>query len=209
MISTACCVSTVRSTAAFADGGACLVNSKASSRALTAEEVAAQTGIILVAGQDTTVRSDLPMIILITVPHLQTNTIAFGLVELAKQPYLQEQLRNEIHSSLGASRTPAYGSMPLLNAFIKVEQLNFCMLDGNGKLSIMQELLRLYPAEPLTDRIALEDTVLPLTESITSPEGETISQIPVRKGQIVTLGIGSYQRYACQVLDMFAVEHGY
>ncbi|KAF8217266.1 cytochrome P450 [Mycena galopus ATCC 62051] len=135
-----------------------LLNSKASSRALSAEQIIEQTGLILTAGQDTT-----------------ANTMTFGLVELAKQPDLQEQLRNEIHSTLAASRTPAYDSMPLLNAFIK-------------------EVLRMYPGEPITDRIALENMVLPLADSITSSRGETISHILIRKGQSVTLGIGSYQR---------------
>ncbi|KAJ7893045.1 cytochrome P450 [Mycena leptocephala] len=49
--------------------------------ALTEDEIIAQTGMILAAGQDTT-----------------TNTLAFGLWELARAPELQEKLRAEIHS---------------------------------------------------------------------------------------------------------------
>ncbi|KAJ7928380.1 hypothetical protein B0H13DRAFT_1860575 [Mycena leptocephala] len=68
--------------------------------ALTEEEIAAQTALILEAGQDTT-----------------ANTLAFGLLELARAPELQEKPRAEIHS-MGGSK--AYDSMPLLNVFIKV-----------------------------------------------------------------------------------------
>ncbi|KAJ7136315.1 cytochrome P450 [Mycena crocata] len=99
-----------------------------------------------------------------------TNTLVFGFVELAKNPEFQEQLRAEIHANRGKV---AYDNMPLLNAFIK-------------------ETLRVYPAEPLSDRVALQDTVIPLAESITTSAGERITQIPVRKGQVVTMGISSF-----------------
>jgi cytochrome P450 len=48
--------------------------------------------------------------------------VAFGLLELARVPELQEKLRAEIHSSHENARPSsiAYDSMPLLNAFIKV-----------------------------------------------------------------------------------------
>ncbi|KAJ7325896.1 cytochrome P450 [Mycena albidolilacea] len=106
-----------------------------------------------------------------------TKTIALGLWELAKDPKFQEMLRAEIHSSLGEAghRNGTYDEMPLLNAFIK-------------------ETLRFYPAEAFTERIVVHDTVIPLSESITTSTGEQMSQIPVTKGQIVIVGIASYQR---------------
>jgi cytochrome P450 len=53
--------------------------------------------------------------------YCQANSIAFGLLELARQPDLQEKLRGEINSFLGANaRNVTYDNMPLLNAFIKV-----------------------------------------------------------------------------------------
>jgi len=104
------------------------------------------------------------------------NTLTFGLLELARHPEFQDKLRTEIHSALGVgSGNIAYDSIPLLNAFIK-------------------ETLRLYPALPMEDRIALEDVVIPLSESINTSTGEHISQVPIRKGQLVNLAIGSYQR---------------
>ncbi|KAJ7238826.1 cytochrome P450 [Mycena haematopus] len=106
------------------------------------------------------------------------NALSFGLLELARHPDFQHKLRTEIRSSRGAgSGNPAHDSMPLLNAFIK-------------------EILRLYPGLPLSDRVAVRDTVIPLAESITTTTGERISQIPVVKGQLVTVAIASYQRLA-------------
>ncbi|KAJ7159039.1 cytochrome P450 [Mycena crocata] len=128
---------------------------------LSEEDVAAQTGILLLAGQETT-----------------ANTIGFALWELARHPDFQEKLRAEIHTIRGAAvniNTVALENMPLLNAFIK-------------------ETLRLYPAVPISDRVALQDTVIPLGESIVTSTGEQINQIPVQKGQLVSLAIGAYQR---------------
>ncbi|KAJ7113165.1 cytochrome P450 [Mycena epipterygia] len=128
-------------------------------KGLSDDEVAAQTGILLLAGQDTT-----------------SNTLAFALLELAKHPEFQDKLRAEIHSTLGTGHTNvAYDSMPFLNALIK-------------------ETLRLYPAVAIMDRITVRDTVIPLAESITTSTGERISEILVRKGQLVTLALAAYQR---------------
>ncbi|KAJ7883949.1 cytochrome P450 [Mycena leptocephala] len=128
--------------------------------ALTGEEIAGQTAIILIAGQDTT-----------------ASTLSFALLELAKAPELQDKLRAEIHSTLGAARagSVSYDSMPLLNALIK-------------------ETLRMYPATTISDRTTLEDSVIPLASSIMTSTGEHISQISVRKGQLLQLGLASYNR---------------
>jgi len=127
--------------------------------ALTVEELVAQTGIITVGGQDTV-----------------TNTLAFGLLELARHSEFQEKLRAEIQSSLrGSTQTFVYDSMPLLNAFVK-------------------ETLRFYPAGALQERIAVQDMVIPLTDGIKTSTGELINHIPVRKGQVLTMAIASYQR---------------
>ncbi|KAJ6629771.1 cytochrome P450 [Mycena sp. CBHHK59/15] len=107
------------------------------------------------------------------------NTLALGLVELSRAPEFQEKLRAEVHSTLGYTRSAevAYDGMPLLNAFIK-------------------EILRLYPVEAIVDRQAVQDTIIPLTDSLTTLNGNRVSEVSVRKGQIVTLAIASYQRCA-------------
>ncbi|KAJ7323211.1 cytochrome P450 [Mycena albidolilacea] len=128
-------------------------------KSLTEEDIVGQTAVLMLAGQETT-----------------ANTLAFGLVELAKNPELQETLRTEIHATLstGGSNV-AYDSMPLLNAFIK-------------------EALRMFPALPFPERKAVQDTVIPLSESIALKTGQRINQVPVRKGQTVFVGIASYQQ---------------
>ncbi|KAJ7635237.1 cytochrome P450 [Roridomyces roridus] len=102
------------------------------------------------------------------------NTLAFGLTELARNIEFQDALRREIHASHGGGDV-AYNNMPLLNAFIK-------------------ELLRLYPVLAMEERMVAEDTVIPLMDSITTSTGERLSEVPVRKGQIIFLGIAAYQR---------------
>ncbi|KAJ6527421.1 cytochrome P450 [Mycena capillaripes] len=125
------------------------VQSESTKKEMTEEAIVAQTSIILVAGQDTT---------------------------LARDPHFQDQLRAEIQSNLGANpHNVAYDGMPLLNAFIK-------------------ETLRLYPAAALEERVALADAVIPITEGIRTSMEQVITQIPVRKGQLVTLAIASFQR---------------
>ncbi|KAF8187881.1 cytochrome P450 [Mycena galopus ATCC 62051] len=132
---------------------------KPDTRTLSDEDLVNQIAVILIAGQETV-----------------TNTIAFGLLELARHPELQDKIRAEIHSTVGDTvHNVAYDAMPLLNAFIK-------------------ETLRLYPAEALRDTVATQDTIIPLAKSIITTTGECLNQIPIRKGQLVTMAIASYQR---------------
>ncbi|KAJ7256287.1 cytochrome P450 [Mycena rebaudengoi] len=104
----------------------------------------------------------------------QANTLAFALCELAKDPDFQARLGAEINSS-PAIESGNYDNLPLLNAFIK-------------------ETLRMYPAESITEVMVLEDTSLPLTYGLTSTSGEKIAELPKRKGQVICLAIGSYNR---------------
>ncbi|KAF7375603.1 Cytochrome P450 [Mycena sanguinolenta] len=135
------------------------LNSEDSKESLSTEDIAGQTSIIMIAGGETT-----------------ANTLAFGLVELAKNPELQDSLRAEIHATLSnGRRNIAYDNMPLLNAFIK-------------------EALRIFPTVPFPERVAVQDTTIPLSEEITLKTGQRTDRIPVRKGQLVMLGIASYQR---------------
>ncbi|KAJ6473420.1 cytochrome P450 [Mycena vitilis] len=131
----------------------------ATKKTLRPEDLVAQTSLILLAGQDTT-----------------SNTLAFGLLELARRPELQNELRAEIHSTVSSSGgSVVYDNMPLLNAFIK-------------------ETLRMYPAAALSERVALQDTVVPLAEPIITSSGKKIDAIPVSKGQVFMLGVAAYQR---------------
>ncbi|KAJ7713281.1 cytochrome P450, partial [Mycena metata] len=101
----------------------------------------------------------------------------FALLELARAQGFQEELRRELHTAMDHGTSAiAYDSMSLLNALIK-------------------ETLRMYPAEALAPRIALQDTALP-TGGVKTLAGDQVFHIPVRKGQLVTLGIASYQQFA-------------
>ncbi|KAK7007965.1 cytochrome P450, partial [Favolaschia claudopus] len=121
-------------------------------------DILAQTSLLLLAGQDTT-----------------ANTLTFGFIELARNVDFQEQLRAEIHASLGSGDANTYDSMPLLNAFIK-------------------EVLRMYPPLAVSERLATEDVILPLSEPIITSQGTQISEIPILKGQVVYMGTAQYQR---------------
>ncbi|KAJ6492127.1 cytochrome P450 [Mycena sanguinolenta] len=124
-------------------------------RKLTDDEITAQTSILLVAGHETT-----------------ANTLAFGLLELARNPEFQKKLREELSNRQG---NIVYDSLPLLNAFVK-------------------EVLRVYPAGACRERVALRDDIIPLSEGIVTTAGQHLTQIPIRKGDQVVLGLASYQR---------------
>ncbi|KAK7037067.1 cytochrome P450 [Favolaschia claudopus] len=120
------------------------------------------------------------------------NTLAFRMLELAQRPELQARLREEIYTTLStAGSSVQYDNMPLLNAFIKASlSLPFQNLQEIREF----ETLRMYPAAALSERVALEDSVIPLATPITTRSGKTIDAIPVGKGQVVMLGVAAYQR---------------
>ncbi|KAJ6481549.1 cytochrome P450 [Mycena vitilis] len=125
--------------------------------ALSADEIVAQTGILLLGGQDTT-----------------ANTLSWGLIELARNPEFQQELRTEILSSTSGGIVD-YDSLPMLNAFIK-------------------ELLRFHPAGAIQERVAIQDTVLPLADGIRTSTGELTRELELIRGQVVMIAVASYQR---------------
>ncbi|KAJ6454980.1 hypothetical protein C8R45DRAFT_767233, partial [Mycena sanguinolenta] len=56
------------------------------------------------------------------------------------------------------------------------------------------EVLRLYPAFPLSERVATEDCILPLSQPMETTTGVEISELPIKKGQCVYVAIASYKR---------------
>ncbi|KAJ7666358.1 cytochrome P450 [Mycena rosella] len=77
--------------------------SEAKKNTISEKELAAQTAIILIAGQDTT-----------------ANTLVFGLLELARDSEFQQKLRAEVRAARSTRCPMTYDTLPLLNAFIKV-----------------------------------------------------------------------------------------
>lgn len=57
------------------------------------------------------------------------------------------------------------------------------VFDGLG-YSPQAPRLRLHPAAPRTDRVALEDDVIPLSNPIHLSDGRTINALPVKAGQV-------------------------
>ncbi|KAF9259689.1 cytochrome P450 [Marasmius fiardii PR-910] len=102
------------------------------------------------------------------------NAIAWALFELAKHPGWQDQIREELNDSI-QDMDSRLDKLEYLNAHIK-------------------ETLRFYPGAPLTERVAFEDTVLPLSQPITTTSGRVISDLPIQKGQIIHIGVGAYNR---------------
>ncbi len=52
----------------------------------------------------------------------------------------------------------------------------------------------MFPALPYMERVATKDDVLPLQTPITTPDGRTITEIPISKGQIIVLPIIAMNR---------------
>lgn len=125
------------------------------------------------------------------------NTVNWALLELARHSEIQQRLRHEIwakQSDLGHEiGVVDLDSMPYLQAVVKV--LVYCwfqrfLID----LTIHQETLRYHPVLPVTHRDASRDDVLPLSKPIRLTTGEVLHELPIPKGQKLTLSIAGYNR---------------
>ncbi|TFK82927.1 cytochrome P450 [Polyporus arcularius HHB13444] len=92
-------------------------------------------------------------------------SLSFTLLELARHPEVQQRLREEIRT---VGRDLNYDD---------VQRLEF--LDA-----VVKEGLRLHPASPQTERVALRDDVIPLSKPIRTPSGETLSSVRIKAGQV-------------------------
>lgn len=101
----------------------------------------------------------------IMVGHETTScTVSFTLLELARHPAVQQKLRQEIRD-LSDFSYDNIQSLPYLDA-------------------VCREGLRIHPAAPRTERIALEDDVIPLSQPLTTVDGKTVSSIAIKAGQV-------------------------
>ncbi|KAI0716690.1 cytochrome P450 [Earliella scabrosa] len=92
-------------------------------------------------------------------------SLSFTLLELARRPEIQQRLREEIRQ---VGRDLSYED---------IQRLEF--LDA-----VVKEGLRLHPASPQTERVALRDDVIPLSQPITTPSGETLTSVRIKAGQV-------------------------
>ncbi|KAG8897481.1 hypothetical protein FRB99_008122 [Tulasnella sp. 403] len=97
-------------------------------------------------------------------------TLNYTLMELARNKDVQDKLRQEILDFQGSGP----GGQPTYDEF----QSKLPYLDAVAK-----ESLRVYPPASHTERVAQRDDVLPLRFPITTPEGEELTSIRIKKGQ--------------------------
>ncbi|KAJ7124478.1 cytochrome P450 [Mycena epipterygia] len=88
------------------------------------------------------------------------------LVELAKNPTIQEKLRDELQQNGNIS-------------YAQISRLLYLH-------AVVYEALRLHPPIGETTRVAVEDDVIPLSSPVTTKSGETVTSINVAKGTVVT-----------------------
>ncbi|KAF8906098.1 cytochrome P450 [Mucidula mucida] len=108
------------------------------------------------------------------------STLSWVLYELSRHPEDQARCRQEIaelRQRVGdvPFSTQDYDGLPFLNAILK-------------------ESLRLHPIVHTLSRISTCDDVIPLSEAIVTKDGVQLTQIPVEKGQVVSMSFASYNR---------------
>ncbi|KIO30005.1 hypothetical protein M407DRAFT_242362 [Tulasnella calospora MUT 4182] len=103
-----------------------------------------------------------------------SNALNFALYELARNPEMQDKLRKEMTEFVGSGP----GGEPTYEEY----QSQLPYLDA-----VCKEGLRMYPPASHTERIALADDVLPLRFPVTTPSGEQLSSIRVKRGQLINV----------------------
>jgi cytochrome P450 len=95
--------------------------------------------------------------------------IAFALWLLAKNPSMQQLLREELSS---------FGKEPSYDDLDNPDTLPY--LDA-----VCKESLRLFSVGARNEKVAVADDVIPLRQPVQCTDGKWISSIPVKKGQII------------------------
>lgn len=101
-------------------------------------------------------------------------SVNFTLLQLARHPEVQRRLREEIQN---------VGHGLNYDSIQKLEYLD----------AVIREGLRLHPASPHTERVVLEDDLLPLSKPVRTSDGRTISSLRVKAGQVFHIPITAVQ----------------
>ncbi|KAH8103810.1 cytochrome P450 [Cristinia sonorae] len=128
------------------------------------EQLTAQVNTLIFAASDTT-----------------SNGLARVLHTLAENQDVQERLRKEINDI----RKESWDGEEL--TYERLCEMPF--LDA-----VVRETLRVYPPVLSMDRVALCDTVLPLSKPITDTDGKTITEVLVTKDTTLNIGIYTFNR---------------
>ncbi|KAF8331802.1 cytochrome P450 [Amanita rubescens] len=143
--------------------GALIKSETASSSAqMSIEEIHAQVQMLMIAGYETT-----------------SVTLTWALIELARNPEIQNTLRAELEEHIPADE-------------VTYEKL----MNGLRYLdAFLSEILRLHPAGPETIREARsstpveQDDTIPLGQPIVTASGTVIDNLPVERGLIIRIPI--------------------
>ena len=137
------------------------------------------------------------------------STINWILYELSRHPEFQKAVRDEIEATRAQAALRGDGelsvadldSMKCMVALIKVCHHSRAYLENSAVefrlvtvKYITQETLRYHPIAPFLEREAGRDDVIPLAMPQTTITGETITEVPVRKGQHIMMSIAAYNR---------------
>ena len=122
--------------------------------------------------------------------------------ELAKDVGYQQKIREEIaavRADVVARGDIDFSvadleSMVYMNAAIKVCPA-WCG-DALDSVTVipLQEIMRLHPIVYLIVRVADKDDIIPLSRPITTTTGEVITEIPIAKGQHISVSSWGYNR---------------
>jgi len=97
-----------------------------------------------------------------------SSTVAFALLRLAQNQAIQKRLRSEI------AALPPHPSASSLNALPYLD-------------AVANEALRLYPALPQQDRVAVANTTLPLSKPVHTVDGKVLTHLDIKKGTVVSI----------------------
>ncbi|KAH8798002.1 cytochrome P450 [Flagelloscypha sp. PMI_526] len=125
---------------------------------MTKDEVTDQMNVLLFAGYETT-----------------SVVLTWALIELARNPVKQEELRAELAQfpmDATYEQLASSSSLPYLDA-------------------VAHECLRLHPPLPETVRVAKADDIIPLSKPLTTSAGDVVDRLTIAKGTQVTVPIGT------------------
>ena len=107
--------------------------------------------------------------------------MTFWLYEIARHPEWQRRVRDEVRAV--RRRLNGNGGFTLTD------------LEGMSVMhATLKESMRLHPVVPILQRKATLDDVIPLAHPIMTNSGQSISAIPIRKGQEIQIAIPAYNR---------------
>ncbi|KAM5543943.1 hypothetical protein V8D89_002560 [Ganoderma adspersum] len=136
------------------------------------EEFIAEMATLTIAGHETT-----------------ASTLSFALYELARHPEYQERMRQEIR--VARAKVMSRGGTEFTTEDLDSLTLSVNAIKASG---VEIETLRLHPIATGLPRVAVKDDVIPLAHTIVSTTGATISEIPIKAGQVLYASFAGYQR---------------